>query len=101
MNRALGVGDTAGSDSSVVGIFLCGSQSCLDISEIVKGIEDTDNIDTILYRELNELLNNVVVVVLVTQKVLASQQHLQTCIGEILSQSAKSLPGVLIQITKT
>ena len=38
---------------------------------------------------------------LIAEKVLTSQKHLETCVGKVLSEVAESLPRILTEITET
>ena len=100
VNRALGVADTAAGDGTGSRIFLGSHQGGFKVAEIVQGIENTDDINTVLDTELNEFLNDVIMIVLVSQKVLATEQHLKTRIGHVLADVPQSFPRILSQISE-
>ena len=100
MDRALGVGDAAGSHGALIGVLLGGLQGGFDIAEVVEGVEDTDHVDAVFDGQLHKLLHHVVMVVLIAQQVLAAQQHLQPGVGHVLADVAQPLPGVLPQVAQ-
>ena len=100
VDRALGVGDTAGGHGVGRGVLLGGFQSGLDVAEVVEGVKNTDNVDTVLNGQLHELFHHIVMIMLVAQQVLTTQQHLQLGVGQVLSQTAQTLPGIFAQIAQ-
>ena len=100
VHGGLGVGNAAGSHGVGSGVLLGGLQGGADVPEIVQRVEDPQNVDAVLDGQLHELLNNIVVVVLVAQQVLAPQQHLQLGIGHMLADMPQPLPGILVQVAQ-
>jgi len=100
VHGGLGVGNAAGSHGVGGGVLLGSLQSGADVAEIVQCVEDTQHVDAVLDGQLHELLHNVVVIVLVTQQVLAAQQHLEPGVRHSLAESAQALPGIFVQVTQ-
>ena len=100
VNGALGVAYAAGGYGAVRAVLLRGLKGGFDIAEVVQRVEDADDVDAVLYRELNELLDHVVVIVLVAQKVLAAQEHLEPRVRHSLADLAESLPRILAEIAE-
>ena len=82
---------------SVSLLLLCSLDSCLKVSDIVERIKDTDDIDTVCYGFLNEILNKVVCIMTVAKHILASEKHLELGVGHLFSDDPKSLPGILVK----
>ena len=81
-------------------LLLIGSlDSCLEISDIIEGIEYPDDVDTVSDGLLHEILYQVISVVTVAQHILSSEQHLELGVGHLFPQCTKSLPGVFVQET--
>ena len=78
---------------------LDGGHRVLEVAGIVEGVEDAEDVHAILGGLLDELVDDLVVVVTVTQQVLPTQQHLQTGVGHQLAEGAKPLPRVFIEET--
>jgi len=66
MNRALCIRDASGCNSALVTVLLDCFKSSLDVAEVVKSVKYADYVNTVLNGKLNELLNNFVVVVLLS-----------------------------------
>src|SRR5699024_8876858 len=64
---------------------------------IVQSVENSDDVDTVLDGHLDEFVDDVVCIVLVTQNVLTSQKHLQLCVGHSLLKLTQSLPRILVE----
>ena len=79
--------------------------SCLDssfkVSYIVKCVKNSDDVNTVCDRLLNEILNEVVSIVTVAEHILSSEQHLQLGVGHLASDYAKSLPWVFVEKSDT
>ena len=73
MNRRLGVGNGA---LRLAAGLLALVNSGFDVAEVVQCVENTDDINAVLHALANESANGVVRIMLVTQDVLATQQHL-------------------------
>ena len=100
VDRALRVGDTAGSDGVLAAVLLGGFQSGLDVAEVVQCVEDTQDVDAVFDGQLDELFHNVVMIVLVAQQVLAAKEHLQLRVGHQSADIAQALPRILAEIAK-
>ena len=72
----------------------------LHVAHIVHGIEDTEHIDAVGGGALHEGLNDIVRIVLVTDHVLAAQEHLETRLRHRRAQFAQALPGTFFEITQ-
>ena len=81
-------------------LFVGSLYCCLQVTQVVQTVEDTDNVDTICDGLLYEVLYDVVAVGTVTQNVLSTEQHLQRSFLCLVFDFAKSLPGILMQETK-
>ena len=71
--------------------------SGFEVSDIVEGVENSDDIDTVCDRFLNEILNQIVRVVTITEHILSSEQHLELGVGHFLSDNSQALPRVLVE----
>ena len=100
VDRTLRVGDAAGRDGVFGGIFLGRLKCGGDVAEVVQCVEDTQDVDAVLDGQFDELLDDIVMVVLVAEQVLAAQQHLQLGVGHGLADIAQSLPRILAQIAQ-
>ena len=100
VDRALRVGDAAGRDGVLGGVLLGGLERGGDVAEVVQCVEDTQDVDAVLDGQFDELLDDIVMVVLVAEQVLAAQQHLQLGVGHGLADIAQSLPRILAQIAQ-
>ena len=97
---ALGVGDAAGSHGVGGGVLLGSLQSGADVAEIVQSVEDTQHVNAVLDGQLYKLFHHIVVVVLVAQQVLATEQHLQPGVGHVLADVPQALPGIFVQVAQ-
>ena len=80
-----------------VSLFLLrGLNSRLQVFDIVQSVKNTDDIDTVGHRLLDEIFQDVVGIMAVAQHILASEQHLQLGIGAFLPNGAESVPRVLV-----
>ena len=71
------------------------------VAHVVEGVENTDDIDTVLHGVLDKLTYYIVGIVLIAQDVLAAQQHLQLGVGHLGADLAQTLPGIFPQVTQT
>ena len=97
VDRAGGVGDSAGSKSAAAYRLLNGD---LQVVDVVEGIENAHDVDAVFHRGADKAAHNVVRVVLVAQNVLATQQHLQLGVGHLGADLSQPLPGVLVQVAQ-
>ena len=100
VDRALRVGDAAGSNGVLAAVFLGGFQCGFDVAEIVQRVKDTQNVDAVFDRQLDELFHNVVVIVLVAEQVLSAKEHLQLRVGHQSADIAQALPRIFAEIAK-
>ena len=73
------------------------SHSVLEVTGVIQCVEYAENVHAVLRGLLDELINHHVLVVAVTQKVLATQQHLQAGIRHQLAEGTQALPRVLVE----
>ena len=74
VNRGSGVADGA---LGVLAGLLDGCHRVLKVARIVQSVEHAEHVHAVFGRLLDKLVDDLVVVVAVAQKVLATQQHLQ------------------------
>ena len=98
VNRRDGVADGA---LGVLADLLNGLHRLGHVTGIVEGVEDTENVHAVFCRLLDELFHHRVLVVAVAEKVLATQQHLETGIGHQFTERAEPDPGILIEEADT
>ena len=72
----------------------------LEISCIVESIEYTDYINTVCYRFLYKVFNDVVSIVTVTKNILTSEEHLKLGILNVISDCSESYPRILVEESK-
>ena len=77
----------------------CCINSCTQISNIVQCIKNTEYTNAMLRSLSYESTNHIIRIVVVTQQILATQQHLDRSIQMCL-QGIKTLPRILIQETQ-
>ena len=87
----------ADGDFAVAAVFLGGFDGLFEVAQIVQRIEDTDDVDAVLDGLLDELIHHVVRIMLVTEDVLAAEEHLQLGVGHRLAQRAQTLPRIFVQ----
>lgn len=71
--------------------------SDLKLVDVVKSIEDTEDINTVLLGLVNEVVDGVVRQRGVGNAVGATEKHLEGDVGDELSHLAESVPGVLVE----
>ena len=64
-----------------VGCLYC----CLQVTEIIQTVKDTDNINTVCDGFLYEVLYHVICIMVVTEDILSTEKHLQLCVFETVS----------------
>ena len=74
-----------------------GVDAVLHAVELVEAVEDPEDVHAVLGREVAELLDDVVRVGCVADRVGAADQHLEADVGDGLAQLAQALPRVLVQ----
>ena len=87
----------ADGDFADAAVLLGGLDGLLQVAHVVERVEDADDVNAVLDGLLDERIDDVVRVVLVTQDVLAAEEHLQLRVGHGLAQLAQTLPRVLVQ----
>ena len=85
---------------NVTALALCGVYGSFEISGIVERIENSQYIDSVSNRLLNEIFDHVVGVVTVAEDVLSAEEHLKLCILYVRTNCTKSLPGIFVKETK-
>ncbi len=76
--------------------LLTGLYGSFNISCIIQGVKDTDDIHTIGDGLLYKVIHHIIGIMLVSQKVLSSQKHLELCLLGLVLNLSESLPGILI-----
>lgn len=79
-------------------VFLGRLHGGLQISRIIQRIEDPDDVDPVFNRLGHEELDEIVRIVLITQDILPTEEHLGLGILQALAEGPKPLPRILIQI---
>ena len=97
VNGADGVRQSNFADAAVL---LGGLDAGFQVTGIVQGVEDADNVDAVLDGQTNELIYDVVSVVTIAQDVLAAEEHLQLGVRQSSLQLAQALPGIFVQETQ-
>src|SRR3989442_1438075 len=84
---------------------LSGFKRCLDsrlhIAHVVHGIEYSEDVDAPLGGPLDESLHYIVRVVMVSNEILAADEHLKTRARHRLAKLMQPLPRRFLQIAKT
>ena len=101
VHRTLGIADTARGNGVLGGILHGRIQRGFAVAEVIECIEDPDNVDTVLDGQFDELFHNVIMIVLISQQVLSTQQHLQLVVGQVLPEIPQPFPRVFVQIPQT
>ena len=71
--------------------------SNLELVDIVQGIKDTEDIDTVLLGLVDEVIDGVIRQRGVSNTVSTTEKHLERNVGNKLSHLSESVPGVLIE----
>ncbi len=71
------------------------------VAEIIHGIEDTENIDTIGRGAFDEGSHDIIGIVVVADHVLATQEHLKTGFGHGRAQLTQAFPRVFFKKTQS
>jgi hypothetical protein len=69
----------------------------LQLVDVVQGIEDAEDIDTVLLRLLNEVVNSIVGQRRVGDTVGSTEEHLERDVGNGLAHLPESVPRILVQ----
>ena len=77
---------------------LVGSINCfLKVSQVIKAVKDSDDIDSVCDGLLNESINNVICIRSVSEDVLSSEEHLELGVLESVTKLSESLPGIFLE----
>ena len=79
----------------------CRADRGLQISHVIHGIENTKDIDAVDGGAFDELFNDVVCVVAVTQDVLPPKQHLLGRVGHRRLELPDAFPGIFAKVANT
>ncbi len=85
----------------VAALFIRCLNGSFKISYIVKCVKDPYYVNTVCNRFLNEIFNQIVCVVTITQHILSSEKHLKLGIWHLSSDYPQSFPRVLIEKSYT
>lgn len=69
----------------------------LHVFDVVEGVEDSEDVKTILHGLLAELVDGIVRVGSIADSVSTSDERLERDVGDKLSHLAQSLPGIFMQ----
>ena len=94
VHGARGVGDGA---LALAAGLLAGLDRGLEVAHVVERVEHAHHVDAVFDGLLHHGAHHVVGVVLVAQKVLAAQQHLQLGVVHVRTDGAQALPRVLVE----
>ena len=97
VDGARGVADGARCVSAALDSLVNGG---LDISQVVERIEYTDDVDAVFNALSDEKANDIVGIMLVAQKVLTSEEHLQLGVRARLADLAQALPRIFVEISQ-
>ena len=98
MNRADGVRECR---LNVTAFFDCCFNSGIKVSGVVESVKNSDDIDTVSKRFLNEVLYNVIGIMSVTEDILTAEEHLELGVFNAVTDLAESFPWVFIKETHT
>ena len=77
--------------------FFGSFNSSLQIADIVERIKNTHNINAVINRFFNKVVDNVIGIVAGSKHVLAAEKHLKFCVGHSFADDAQTFPGIFIQ----
>ena len=81
-------------------VFLCRIYCSFQITNIVKRIEYTKNINTVIDTLFNEIIYKVVCIMAIAKHILTSEKHLKLCFGAFSADKAEPFPRILIKEAK-
>jgi len=93
-----GAGGVAHGYLEMAAVLLRGVQSGFQVPRVIQRVKHADNIDSVFDGLLDEFLDHVVGVMLITQKILPAQEHLQLGVGHGLAQFAQTDPRIFVQV---
>ena len=76
--------------------FFCGFCRTFEVTGIVARIENAENADTVFCGGFDELIDDIVGIVAVSQKVLTAQQHHDLRVGHRRVKFAQAFPRIFI-----
>ena len=80
-----------------VAFFLFGClYCCLQVPDVVKTVENTDNIDSVGDGFLHEIFHHIICIVVITENILSAEQHLQLGILKSVSQLSQPVPRIFL-----
>ncbi len=97
VNGACGVADGARCMSAALNGLV---NSRLDVSQVVECVEYADDVDAVFNALSDEKANDIVGIMLVAQKILTSEEHLQLCVRARLANLAQTLPRIFVEIAQ-
>ena len=68
----------------------------LQISHVIETVKNSENINPVCNGFLDEIFNDIIRVMLISQNILPSKEHLQLCFFEAFPQLSKSHPGIFL-----
>ena len=71
------------------------------VLRVIQCIEDTDNVNSVFNRLTDESAHCIIGIMLISENVLPSQQHLKLRILHFGTNEAESFPRIFVKITKT
>ena len=86
---------------NMLSCLFCSFCGTLKIARVVAGIKNAENIDSVFCGSFNKLVNNIICVVAVSQKILSAQKHHNLIIWKSSMKLAKTLPRIFIQKADT
>ena len=72
----------------------------LQIPQIVKAVENTDNVDAVGNGLLHEGIHHIIRIGPIAQNILSAEKHLQLGVLKAVPQLAEPIPGILLQEAK-
>ena len=84
-------------DFGLFGAFQRGFDCNAKIANVVERIENAEDADTVRRGVLNEFFHDVVGIVIVAQKILPAQEHLNRRILKVRLELVEPFPGIFIQ----
>ena len=66
--------------------LICSINCSLKVSDIIKTVEYSYNIDTVCNRLFNESINNIICVRTISEDILSTEEHLKFCVLESVAE---------------
>ena len=73
----------------------------LNVAHVIQRVKNADDIHAVFYAFAYKATHGIIGIVMVTQQILAAQQHLQFGVFHVRLNFAQALPRILVQITQT